>query len=460
MDKLEKYVLFTSFITMFSAIFILRTIAIGAPSIGKAFLMNNVTQNWILTIGSIFISAFSIPAGQICSKFGCKKMFIIGCLIFLIGLILSVTSISAEMFLFSRAVTSIGYAIFFVSEIAIVILAINKKSHGKALGIVYVAPYIASVLAPSVGGYLINNFGWKSVFYLAIPFMVICVVIMSLKVDKEWIPDENSKLDLTGCSLYVLGITLFAYGFSDLHSLIGQISAVIGIVILILFGVYESRVKLPVFKIKLFKNKLFAAYNIVGFLEFFAIAVFDVLFSYYFQYAKGWDPQLTGLILIIPPILLVIITPLIGRLSDKVHPQKLSTVGLVIFLIPLIGLMFLDVQTPLYLIVITLILIAVGTGIFSVPNTNAVMSSVEEKEASYASATQITLRSCGQTMSYGILTLVCSFVMGNLPLSIENAGLFVSSARIIAFISLIICIIAIILAIWGIRYDAKVNQAH
>ena len=460
MDKLEKYVLLTSFITTFSAIFLLRTIALGAPSIGKTFLMNNVTQNWILTIGSIFISAFTIPAGQICSKFGCKKMFITGCLIFLIGLILSVTSISAEMFLFSRAVTSIGYAIFFVSEIAIVVLAIKKESQGKAFGIVYVAPYIASILAPSLGGYLINNLGWKSVFYISIPLMLICVVLIYLKVDKEWIYGETDKLDLTGCCLYVLGIILFVYGFSDLHSLIGQISSVIGITMLILFGIYESRIKLPVFKIKLFKNKVFALYNIVGFLEFFAIAVFDVLFSYYFQYAKGWDPQLTGLILIIPPVLLTIITPLSGRFSDKFHPQKLSTVGLVIFLIPLMGLMFLDVKTPVYLIAIALVLIALGTGIFSVPNTNAVMSSVGKEESSYASATQITLRSCGQTMSYGLLTLVCSFVMGNLPLSIENAGLFVSSARIISFICLILCIIAIAFAIWGIKYDAKVNQTQ
>ena len=460
MDKLEKYVLLTSFITTFSAIFLLRTIALGAPSIGKAFLMDNVAQNWILTIGSIFISAFTIPAGQICSKFGCKKMILTGCLIFLIGLILAVTSISAEMFLVSRAVISIGYAIFFVSETAIVVLAINKENHGRAFGILYVAPYIASILAPSLGGYLINIFGWESVFYLAMPLMLISIVLMALKVDKEWISDENIKLDLIGCSLYILGIILFVYGFSDLHSLIGQISSVIGIVILILFGVYESRIEIPVFKIKLFKNKIFAAYNIVGFLEFFAIAVFDVLFSYYFQYAKGWDPQLTGLMLVIAPAILTVLTPLSGRFSDKIHPQKLSTIGLVIFLIPLMGLMFLDVKTPIYLIAIVLVLIALGTGIFSVPNTNAIMGSVGKEEASYTSATQITLRSCGQTMSYGLLTLVCSFVMGNLPLSVENAGLFVSSARIIAFISLILCIIAIALSIWGIKHDAKANQAQ
>lgn len=182
-----------------------------------------------------------------------------------------------------------------------------------------------------------------------------------------------------------------------------------GIVIPILFGVYESRTKLPVFKIKLFKNKLFATYNIVGFLEFFAIAVFDVLFSYYFQYTKGGDPQLTGLILIIPPVLLTIITPLSGRLSDKFPPQKLSTVGRVIFLIPFIGLMFLDVKTPVYLIAITLVLIAVGTGIFSVPNTNAVMSSVGKKSFLCIRYTDYfeTLRPNNELWTFNIDMLFC-----------------------------------------------------
>lgn len=454
MEKLEKYVLFSSLFTTFSAIFILKTLSLCAPTIGSEFLMDNVSQNWMVAICSIFISAFTIPAGQICSKYGCKKMFIVGCGVFIFGLILSVISVSSQMFIVSRAITGIGYALYFVAEMAIIVLAIDRENQGRAFGIVYVGPYLALILGPSVGGYLITHFGWRSVFYIAIPLMMLCTLIMFLKVDEEWISNKEGKIDSSGCLLYVIGIVLFVYGFSNLQTLTGQIVAVIGVVVLILFGIYESKIELPVFDINLFKNKTFAAYNLVGFFEFFAITVFDVIFSYYLQYAKGWDPQLTGLILIIPPIILAIMTPNAGKLSDKIHPQKLSTIGLGILLVPLIGLIFIGVNTSIYLVVAAMALIAIGTGIFSVPNTKAVMASISEEHAPYASATQTTLRSCGQTLSLGLLTLICSFVMGNLPLSTEFAGLFVDSLNIIALICTVLCAIAIAFSIWGIKSES------
>ena len=451
MEKLEKYILLVSFITSFSTLFLLNATALAMPSIGNEYMMNNVTQNWALTMVSIFISASTIPAGQICSKYGCKKVFIIGCLIFLVGLIISCISISPEMFVLSRAIQGIGYALYLVAETAIIVLAIDKKNRGKSLGMVIVGSYLGCITSPLLGGYLINNFGWRSVFYMIIPLVIFCGAVTLLKVKKEWITNKDDKMDIVGGSLYVIGIILFVYGFSDLLSITGGISAILGIVILIIFGIYEYRIKLPVFKIKLFKNKIFAAYNLTGFFCFFAIAVFDVIFNYYFQYAKGWDPQLTGLILIVPPIILAIISPNSGRLSDKIHPQKLSTIGLGVILVPLIGLIFLDVTTSVYAVIIAMALIAVGTGLFSVPNTNAVMSSVPEEHAPYASATQITLRSCGQTMSLSLLTLICAFVMGTLPLSREYAGLFVDSLNIIAIICTVLCIIAIAFSIWGIK---------
>ena len=457
MDKLEKYILFTSLITTFSAIFVSKAFALGAPTIGKEFFMDNVTQNFMLTLGAVFICALTIPTGQFCSKFGCKKIFIIGCLIFIIGLILAPLSISSEMLLFSRVIIGIGYTLFLVAEISMIVLAINKENRGRAFGIMNIGPYIACILAPSLGGYMINNFGWRSIFYLAIILMAICTLLMFLKVDTEWITDAEGKLDVLGSILCFVGVILFSYGFSDLHSLFGQISTLIGVVVLILFVVYESKIEVPAFKIELFKDKLFTAYNMTGFFEFFAICVFDVLFSYYLQYAKGWDPQLTGLFLIVPPIILAVLTPISGKLSDMIHPQKLSTLGLVVLLIPIVLLIFLEVNTPVYLVVIEMALIAVGTALFSVPNTNAVMASIPEEDAPYGSAAQTTLRSFGQTLSLGLLTVVCSFVMGNLPLSVENAALIVSSSRLIAMISLLLCIIAIGFAVWGIRAE-KINS--
>jgi MFS family permease len=457
MDKIEKYVLLASFITSFSTLFLLNGSSLATPSIGREFLMSNVTQNWIITIVSIFISATTIPAGQICSKYGCKKIFVIGGIIFLAGLISCCFSLSSYMFLASCAIMGIGYSLYLVAETAIIVLAIDKENRGKSFGIVIVGSYLGCIAAPLLGGYLINNFGWRTLYYLVMPLVVLCIFITLTKIDTEWVTNANDKMDKIGSLLYVVGIMLFIYGFSDLLSFVGKASVIMGVIVLILFGIYEYKTELPVFKIRLFENKTFAAYNLTGFFEFFAIAVFDVMFNYYFQYAKGWDPQLTGSILIISPILLALISPLSGRLSDRIHPQKIATTGLCVMLIAIVSIIFLRVNTPLYFVAGAMALIAIGTALFSVPNTNAVMSSIDEEHAPYASATQLTLRSCGQTLSYGLLTLICSFVMGALPLSTEYAGLFVNSVNIIAMICTVLCLIAIVFSIRGIRSQKAIS---
>ncbi|AMD17290.1 major facilitator transporter [Methanobrevibacter sp. YE315] len=453
MEKIEKFVILVSFITSFSTVFLIYSTILATPTIGKDFAMNNVVQNWIITIFLMILAAFTIPSGQICGKFGCKKIFVAGCLVIILGLIVSCISISPEMFLASRVIHGIGLALYLVAETAMLVLAIDKKHRGKSLGLVIVGTYLGYTTSPLIAGFLINNFGWRSIYYFILPFMIVCTIFTFLKIDEEWITNENDKMDLIGSLLYVIGICLFIYGFSDLLTFTGKLSVIIGILTLVIFGIYEYRHERPVFKIKLFKNKTFAAYNLTGFFALFAMAVFDVIFNYYYQYAKGWDPQFTGYILIISSIILAIISPNAGRLSDRILPQKISTMGLVILLIPIVGLIFLDVNTPTYIVIIAMALLAVGTGFFSIPNTNAVVSSVSDECAPYAAATQITLRSCGQTLSLGLLTLICSFVMGNLPLSQENAGLLVASSRIIAVICTVLCIVAIVFSIWGIRSD-------
>lgn len=451
MEKIEKYVLIASFITSFSTLFLINGSSLATPSIGREFLMNNVTQNWIITTVSIFISATTIPAGQICSKYGCKKIFVAGGVIFLLGLVLCCISVSTPMFLASSAIMGIGYSLYLVAETTIIVLAIDNKNRGKSFGIVIVGSYLGCIAAPLLGGFLINNFGWRTLYYVIIPLVFLGILITLTKIDTEWVTNENGKLDLGGCLLYVLGIVLFVYGFSDLLSFVGKVSVVMGAIVLVLFGIYEYKTEFPVFKIKLFKNKTFASYNFTGFFEFFAVAVFDVSFNYYFQYVKGWDPQLTGMILIISPIILALMSPISGRLSDNFHPQKIATIGLFVILTSIASIIFLRVNTPVYVVAAAMALIAFGTSLFSVPNTNAVMSSIDDEHAPYASATQLTLRSCGQTLSYGLLTLICSFVMGALPLSTEYAGLFVNSLNIVAMICTVLCIIAIVFSIGGIR---------
>ena len=166
---------------------------------------------------------------------------------------------------------------------------------------------------------------------------------------------------------------------------------------------------------------------------------------------------MSGIMLIITPIIMAIMAPNSGKLSDKIHPQKLAAIGMSITTITLLILIFLDVNMPLYLIVIAMILQGIGMGLFTTPNTNAIMSSVPPNETPNASAAQSAMRTIGQTMSLGILTLVFAWIMGSLKLSSEYAGMIVQSSQLVCIICTVICIIAIFASLVGIRSKDSFN---
>lgn len=186
--------------------------------------------------------------------------------------------------------------------------------------------------------------------------------------------------------------------------------------------------------------------------------VFSTLINYYFQYVKGFDPQLTGTILLVSPVVMSITASYAGRLSDKYHPQKIAAAGMAITTISMIILSFLDLNTPFYIIILAMVLQAFGTGLFSSPNLNAIMSSVDEKYAAYASSGQLATRAIGQSMSLGLLTLVFSWIMGNLSLSSQYVPMIIQASQIIFAICAIACILAIITSIVGIRAYRRIKE--
>jgi Na+/melibiose symporter and related transporters len=161
----------------------------------------------------------------------------------------------------------------------------------------------------------------------------------------------------------------------------------------------------------------FTSSNIAALCSYLAIASLTTILNYHFQYVRGWNAQISGLMLIVTPIIMAIMAPNAGKLSDKIHPQKLAAIGMTITTIALLILIFLDVNMPLYLIVIAMIFQGIGMGLFTTPNTNAIMSSVPPNETPNASAAQSAMRTIGQAMSLGLMTLVFAWIMGSLKLS-------------------------------------------
>lgn len=453
----ENYVIFVSFITSFFAVFLSNGIIIGVPAIANEFTMNNVIQNWVPTIFFLVVAVFTVPAGQISGKFGVKKSLIMGVLVYLIGSIGACISFSTESFLIFRILQGAGVAFLNVSAMAMVVSAVNPKNRGKALGFTVTGVYLATSLSPVICGLLVHNLGWRSMFYFVIPFLILCLILMIFKIPEEWKTYEHDSIDKIGSILYGIGILLFIYGFTTLIQPIGLLLTIIGIILLILFGIYELRVKSPVFDVKLFKNSKFTSSNIAAVCSYLAIMVVTTILNYHLQYVRGWDAQMSGIILIITPIIMAIMAPNSGKLSDKIHPQKLAAIGMAIAAIALGILTTLTANTPIYLLVLAMILQGIGMGLFSSPNMNAIMSSVPPKYAPTASASQATMRTIGQTMSLGLLTLIFAWIMGNLQLSTKYAGLIVQSSQTICLICTIACIIAIFASLVGIRSKDQFN---
>ena len=455
--ELETYVVIVSFITSFFAVFLSNGIIIGVPAIAQDFAMNNVIQNWVPTILFLTVAVCTVPAGQISGKFGVKKSLLAGVLVFLIGSIGACLSFSTESFLLFRIVQGAGMAFLNVSAMAMVVHAVKPQNRGKALGFTVTGVYLATSLSPVICGFLVHNLGWRSIFYFVIPFLVLCILLLSLKITDEWKTYEKDKIDKIGSIIYGLGILAFIYGFTTLTTTSGLILTILGLILLVVFGAYELRQKSPVFNVNLFKNKKFTSSNIAALCSYIAIMVVTTLLNYHFQYVRGWDAQMAGLILIITPIIMAIMAPNAGKLSDRIHPQKLAALGMGIATIALLILTFLTGDTPLYMVVVAMILQGIGMGLFSSPNMNAIMSSVPPKDAPTASASQATMRTIGQTMSLGLLTLVFAWIMGSLKLAPEYASMIGQSSQIICGICTAACLIAIFASLVGVRSKDEFN---
>ena len=453
----QMSVVLVSFLTAFFAVFLAAGIVIGVPAIGSEFGMNNVVQNWIITIALLVVAVFTLPAGQISGKFGVKKCLVAGVVVFLLASIGACLSFSTESFLFFRVIQGIGGAFSNVASMAMVVQAIEPQKRGQALGFTVTGVYLAGSLSPVICGFLVFNFGWRSMFYFVIPFFVLCIILMIWKIPGDWKTYENDKIDSMGYLIYGLGILLFIYGFTSLMNATGMLCAAAGFILLLVFGYYETRTDSPAFNMSLFRNMKFTSSNIAALCSYLAVAAITTILNYHFQYVRGWNAQMSGLILIITPIIMAFMAPNSGKLSDRIHPQKLAAIGMSIATVTLLILIFLDANTPIYLIVIAMVLQGIGMGLFTSPNTNAIMSSVPPNETPNASAAQSAMRTIGQTMSLGLLTLVFAWIMGGLELSSKYAGMIVQSSQIVCIICTIICIVAVFASLVGIKSKDEFN---
>jgi MFS family permease len=271
------------------------------------------------------------------------------------------------------------------------------------------------------------------------------------KIKGEWIHEDNDKFDMTGSILYSVGIILFIYGFTKILELTGQVITIVGILLLIAFGVWELKNDNPVFEMRLFKNVRFACANLACLFSYFATFMTTYVYNYHMQYIMGMDSQIAGMYLIITPVIMVVMSIISGWMIKKVRGEILTGIGLLILCVAFILMCFLSKTTPLYVLLLAMTLHGIGYGLFSSPNTVLITTTVPEEESSKASASLSAMRLIGQTVSLGIFTTVFAIIMGNVPILPEYYDLLLKSCNIIMILAVAFVFIGAIISFVGLK---------
>jgi EmrB/QacA subfamily drug resistance transporter len=416
-------------------------INLSLPQIGESFAMGAVSQSWIATIYLITAAIFQVPFARIADLCGRKKIFIQGLAIFGISTFLCGLSMSGAMLIALRGMSGLGCAMMFGTSMAILVSVFPPAHRGKAIGINTSVVYFALASGPFLGGLLTQYMGWQSLFFIFGMLGIIISIFAALTIKQEWTESKGEHFDYIGSIIYAAGLFGLIFGFSTLPTIGGFIFIAIGIICFIVFVGYELTDKQPIFNVRIFSgNKIFGLSCLSALINYACTSAVAFMLSLYLQYIRGFTPQNAGLILIVQACVQCVVSFYAGRLSDRMNPATLATVGMAIIVVGLTGLLFVSPYTTIAFIVLLLFLLGLGFGLFSSPNSNVIMSSVDKKYYGQASATMGTMRLTGQAFSMGIATMAISLSMGNRMITPDLHVNFMQSFRIAFIIFTALCI--------------------
>ncbi len=410
--------------------FVDSSIVVALPTLSREFGVDAVTLTWIRTAYLLAAAMFLVPFGKLADIHGRKKVFVIGTGIFTVAAVLEGLSVSPAMLIATRMVDGLGGAMIFSTGVAILTSAFPPAQRGRVLGINAAAVYLGLSLGPTIGGVLTQQLSWRAIFFFIAVLGLVVFIFARWRLKGEWAEARGDRFDLAGSAVYGVSLVAVMYGISTVEGPLGIGLLVAGAAGLAGFALWELRTASPVLNMKLlFSNRPFAFSSLAALINYGATSAVGLLLSLYLQYLKGLDPEIAGLVLIAQPVIMAAFSPIAGRLSDRVEPHVVASAGMAMLVVGLVLLVLLSPATPLWAIILRLLLMGLGFALFSAPNQNAIMSSVERRFYGVASGMLGTMRLVGQTLSMGITTLLFALYIGPFQIAPPLYPQFLSSVR-------------------------------
>jgi EmrB/QacA subfamily drug resistance transporter len=412
-------------------------VSVSLPTMASDLNMDYASIIWVPTAYLVALAVLILSVGRLSDIRGRKPIFITGFIIFVIGSFLcSIAPNGGELILF-RVVQGVGAAFFGATSAAIITDTFPREERGKALGINAMAVYIGLSLGPPLGGALTAAFGWRSIFYINIPIGIAVVLMANHYINEGVSARRKERFDIRGLLTFSIGLVSLLvaltlgeqWGWTSAGIIILEALAV---VFLAMFVLIErglgSRAMLDLSLIT--RNRLFAAANISALLNYISYFGVSLILSFYLQRVLGLSVLETGLVLLVMPITMAVLSPISGLLSDRMGSRFLASAGMFIIAGGLVLLSLLGVDSSTVLVGIGLLVVGLGMGLFASPNTSAVMGCVPRNQLGVASGTLATMRFVGQATSLAVMGAIVATVASTAVVSSLFTGLDIGSIQV------------------------------
>ena len=316
-------------LSSFSTPFMSAAINVGLPAIGREFAMNALLQGWVATAYLLAAALSLVPFGKAADRFGRRLVFALGMGGHTLFSLACALAPSGAALIGFRVAQGLSGAMTFATALAILTSVYPPGERGRAIGITAASTYLGLSLGPVLGGLLTQHLGWRGIFYAGVPVGAVGFVLILWKLKGEWKSAPRGPFDLAGALLYALALPCLMYGLSRLPRAAGVWFLAGGLAGLALFVLRESRAADPVLDLRLFRgNPVFAWSNLAALINYSATFAVTFLLSLYLQYIRALSPQQAGLLLVVQPALMAALSPLAGRLSDRIQPRTLASAGM------------------------------------------------------------------------------------------------------------------------------------
>lgn len=381
---------------------------VSLPQMAEFFTVNVATAEWVLTSYLIMFIGLVLFFARFGDFYGHERLFMGGLVGFVISSILCSLSPSITALIIFRGLQGVTASMILSVSMVIIEKSFPLRYLGKAMGIYSVAIAAGLALGPAIGGVMSDIFGWRSIFLVNIPIGILAFGICYSTLKRG--ESHEVKWDIPGTLLQFTYLFLIIYSLNLIENSNYTTAAIVGLSATVAFTLFvrtELKSKNPMIKLKLFKNKVFSAFNACLHLNYICMYMMLFAMPFYLQKVLHFGSGMSGMILTASPIIMMLMAPLSGSLSDKLGSRIPVFLGSITCIAAMLLMAQLTVSSSILDVFWRLALLGLGAALFQAPANKTLMSTLPHENAGMASGIIATVRDMGMVFAvcYGGLLI-------------------------------------------------------